>query len=257
MSIKQINDSEVGYFYVDGYMCYDSVCVTHPFDWVRAFDVAQNGSSIIVLQKDAGLQPAGVYARIGNGTAGGISKFQWRFVIPYADFKRHCSAINSQVKIYTNVSAPIETGVRDHVYRNGHFVGDGAQIMPSSFDFWAQIIPLESDADKAVTKDDGAATNDIIQISDGKRKIKDWTPPKGGIVKTDATGRPSIAEPGVDYSLPVDLQKKNLVPADAVWGSSDPSIELTVGGVVQRKIKIAELRSGGGFLLGNLIVDFE
>jgi hypothetical protein len=230
------------YFYVNCLFCYDTSCQESPLDWVTDFDDVPPDSVTIVVPIDSGTAAAGVYARESV-------KSQWRRVVPYSSFVELCSAINSTIKIHAAVSAVTPTDPRAVLFRNALQLPEGSSLQPSQFDLWAEIIPEEADSGATPWKDADAASDGIMQVSDGTgRKVKDWAPGAEGLVKTDSQGKVSVALPGVDFALPMDLAENNF-PTD-MPANEGITLQLTEDGSLKREVQLTELRSGGGLAIG-------
>jgi hypothetical protein len=252
--------SQLSGFYVKGIYCYDTFCTEHPLQWASTFDVANNTDMVAVITEALGDYPPGVYARVDTATTGGISRFPWRLVVPYEDFVKYCSNIQSQLRVVFAASAPETLLVDEILYRNGEKRPTAEGVLPSPFNVYGIISPIEHDFedDAAPWKDDNAGSDNILQVSDGTgKKVKDWAPGTGGLVKTDAEGHPSIAQPGVDYSLPVDLIGVNIPTDNPAPVAGEPTVEFQVGGTTTRTMNLAQIQSGGGFKLGMLVLDHK
>ena len=136
--------SQISGFYVKGIYCYDTFCSEHPLQWAPTFDVANNTDVITVTTEALGDYPPGVYARIDTATTGGVSRFPWRLVVPYEDFVRHCSNIQSKLRVVFAASAneALDTDL-DILYRNGERRPTSEGVVADEFNVYGIITPIE------------------------------------------------------------------------------------------------------------------
>lgn len=237
-------------FHFQTVLCYASSCREVEAKWVHDFDDIPSAAEVCVIPKDVGSAKAGLY------TLGGPDLKAWKLAVTYHDLVRACSTTKTRITVLVSQTSGGASSEATALYRNGQSLDLGTPFGNSLRDVWAFLEPLEASQDDTVTKEDPAASANIIQVSGGPDKtVKDWVPASAGLIKTDAEGHPSIAVPYEDYSLPVELEVENFNLDNPAPEPTDPTVKFNVGGVTENIFQMSQLQSGGGMLLGYAVVN--
>jgi len=255
--IKTSSTESNAAFYTQTTLCYGEQCRSVETPWVQDFDDVPAGSVVCVVSDTTNVPVTGVYVYYASYP--GVVASSWRLALTMDDYVRNCSTTDSKIVILLNntTTAPVPS-TADKLFRNAQELDVGTPLYQTTSDVFLYIDSLEADTASSVTKPTPSTTEGVIQVSDGSDLgIKDWVPPESGLVKVDAAGKASIAEPGVDFSLPVDLQANNF-PTDLPAVEADsPTLVLQEGPADKRTITLKPLYSGGGLPLGLVVINHE